>query len=177
MQDFLGRNILMENPSSYLTFRADQIPEYEFIARMAEESDCGLLLDVNNVYVASYNQRLDPHKYIDAVPFENVVQVHLAGHENKGTHIVDTHEGHVIDEVWDLYKYAIEKAGFVPSTMVEWDAGIPDFPVLEAEINKAREFAGQAAAQNEYHNTEYQYQPSNHSVLDLQNNFARSDLG
>ena len=176
VQDFLERPILLENPSSYLTYRADEIPEYEFIARMAEAADCALLLDINNIYVASFNQRLDPHKYIDAIPFERVVQIHMAGHEHKGTHIVDTHEGPIIDEVWDLYKYAIARAGFTPTTMVEWDTNIPDFPVLLDEVNKLREFAGQEAVKNEYHNTEYQYQKSNHSLLDLQENLQTAIL-
>jgi len=138
VQDFYGRNILLENPSTYLDFKASQMPEHEFMAQLVDKADCGLLLDINNVYVSAFNHRLNAHDYINAMPAERVVQIHLAGHTNKGNHIVDTHDDHVIDEVWGLYKYAISKFGKI-STMVEWDANIPDFVTLEAEINKARE--------------------------------------
>jgi uncharacterized protein len=137
VQDFWGRPLLLENPSSYLTFRADSIPEYEFIAELAEKADCALLLDVNNIYVASYNQRINPHKYIDAIPQNRVVQIHLAGHTNVGTHIVDTHDSHVSEEVWHLYDHAISRFGSV-STMIEWDGNIPEFAVLEAELAKTK---------------------------------------
>ncbi|MCB1593207.1 MAG: DUF692 domain-containing protein, partial [Alphaproteobacteria bacterium] len=120
VQDFLERPIVLENPSTYLEFTSSTMTEWEFIARMAQESGCGLLLDVNNVYVSCYNHRWDPKTYIDALPLDRVAQIHLAGHTNKGTHIIDTHDDHVIDEVWALYRYAISKAGPV-STMVEWD--------------------------------------------------------
>lgn len=176
VQDYLGRPILLENPSSYLTFRADEIPEYEFIARMAEGADCGLLLDVNNIYVASYNQRLDPKKYIDAIPFERVVQIHLAGHENKGTHIVDTHEGPIIDDVWELYKYTIERAGREITTMIEWDTNIPEFPEVYSELELARKYAGEVPNTKDYQNTEYQYERSNHSVRSLQENLQEGIL-
>lgn len=137
VQDFLERPLILENPSTYLEFVESSMPEWEFIARMAEEADCGLLLDINNVYVTCYNHRLDPKTYLDAMPMERVAQIHLAGHSNKGTHIIDTHDGHVIDEVWALYQYVIGKSGFI-STMVEWDDEIPEFDVLKAEIDKAR---------------------------------------
>lgn len=148
VQDFLERPILMENPSTYLEFRDSQMPEWEFICRMAEEADCGLLLDINNIYVTCYNHRLDPKQYIDAISENRVVQIHLAGHENKGEYIIDTHEGHVIDEVWALYKYAMSKLGEV-STMIEWDANIPDFPVVMAEVEKAKTMAKSGVRLNE----------------------------
>ncbi|MEZ5690262.1 MAG: DUF692 family protein [Rickettsiales bacterium] len=138
VQDYLECKIALENPSTYLEFKTSHIPEAEFIARMAEESDCNLLLDVNNVYVTCYNHRLDPKKYLDSVPIDKVIQIHLSGHTNKNTHIIDTHDDHVIDEVWNLYKYVVSKAGRVPNTMVEWDDNIPEFPVLNAELEKAR---------------------------------------
>lgn len=141
VQDYLERPIALENPSTYLEFKHSSMPEAEFIARMAEESGCNLLLDVNNVYVTCYNHRLDAKAYIDALPMDRVIQIHLSGHSNKGTHIIDTHDNHVIDEVWNLYKYVVHKAGRTPNTMVEWDDSIPEFPVLFAELEKARTLA------------------------------------
>lgn len=141
VQDYLGRQIVLENPSTYLEFTASSMSEWEFIARMVEGSGCGLLLDVNNIYVSCYNHRWDPKTYIDAMPLESVAQIHLAGHENKGTHIIDTHDNHVIDEVWTLYSYVINKAIHEVNTMVEWDDHIPEFPVVMAELDKARHWA------------------------------------
>lgn len=137
VQDYLERPLILENPSTYLEFTSSAMPEAEFIARMSADSGCGLLLDVNNVYVSCFNHRLDPKRYIDTLPLENVVQIHLSGHRNKGTHIVDTHDDHVIDEVWALYRYVIHKAG-LRNTMIEWDDRIPGFDVLVAELDKAR---------------------------------------
>ncbi len=137
IQDILERPLILENPSTYLEFKDSSIPEAEFIATMAKESGCGLLLDINNVYVSCYNHRWDAKAYLDALPLERVVQIHLAGHENHGTHIVDTHDGHVIEEVWQLYHYVIGKTSDI-STMIEWDANIPEFAVLQAELDKAR---------------------------------------
>ena len=145
VQEFLGRPIALENPSTYLEFKSSSISEADFISRMVKESGCQLLLDVNNVYVSCYNHRLDAKKYIDSMPLDSVVQIHLAGHENKGTHIIDTHDGHVIDEVWELYKYVVHKAGRIPNTMIEWDDNIPEFTVLNAELDKARQAAATAS--------------------------------
>ncbi len=143
VQDFMGRRIVLENPSTYLEFTSSSMSEWEFIARMVEGSGCGLLLDVNNIYVSCYNHRWDPKIYIDAMPLNDVAQIHLAGHCNKGTHIIDTHDDHVLDEVWTLYAYVINKGGAM-TTMVEWDDNIPDFPVVMEELNKARHWATQA---------------------------------
>ncbi len=145
VQDFLERPVALENPSTYLEFKTSHIPEAEFIARMAEESGCQLLLDVNNVYVSCYNHRLDAKAYIDALPLDNVVQIHLSGHSNNGTHIIDTHDDHVVEDVWALYKYVVDKAKRTPNTMIEWDDNIPDFPVLFAELDKAKAAAKNAA--------------------------------
>lgn len=145
VQDRLGRRIALENPSTYLEFKHSTMPEAEFIAAMANEADCHLLLDVNNVYVTCFNHRLDPQSYLDALPLDRVIQMHLSGHSHKGNHIVDTHDDHVIDEVWNLYKYVVHKAGRVPNTMIEWDDRIPEFPVLSAELDKARSAARDAA--------------------------------
>ena len=144
VQDFLGRPIALENPSTYLEFKTSHIPEAEFIAAMASDSGCQLLLDVNNVYVSCYNHRLDPKAYIDALPLDRVQQIHLSGHSNHGTHIVDTHDDHVVDEVWALYKYVVHKAGRTPNTMIEWDANIPEWGILNAELDKAKEAAKDA---------------------------------
>ena len=144
VQDYLGRPIALENPSTYLEFKSSHMPEAEFIARMAEASGCNLLLDVNNVFVTCYNHRLDAKAYLDSLPLERVIQVHLSGHTNKGTHIIDTHDDHVVDEVWNLYKYVVHQAGRTPNTMIEWDDNIPEFPVLFAELEKARTAAAEA---------------------------------
>ena len=141
VQDFLGRPILLENPSTYLEFKDSSMREWEFMARMAEEADCALLLDVNNIYVSCYNHRADTKTYIDALPLDRVVQIHLAGHENHGTHIIDTHSDYVIDEVWQMYRYVIAKAGREITTMVEWDDKIPEFSVVAEELDKARKHA------------------------------------
>lgn len=137
VQDFLERPLVLENPSSYLSFAADTLSEWEFIAAMAEEADCGLLLDVNNVYVSSVNHGFDAAGYIEAIPAERVVQIHLAGHTHCGTHIIDTHDGHIVDRVWELYRLAYRRTEGV-STLVEWDSQVPSFPVLHAETLKAR---------------------------------------
>ena len=137
VQDILERPLVLENPSSYLQFQDDSLTEYDFIREMANLSDCRLLLDVNNVYVSSFNHQYDPSTYIQSLPLEKVVQFHLAGHTNKGTHIIDTHDDHVVTEVWKLYAEAIKKTGPV-STLLEWDANIPEFPELRKEILKAK---------------------------------------
>lgn len=136
-QDLLERPLVIENPSSYARFANDTLPEWEFIARMAEEAGCGLLLDVNNVHVSSVNHGFDPLRYIDAIPAHRVVQVHLAGHRDCGHYIVDTHDGPVADPVWRLYRHAVARTGPV-STLLEWDSGIPPLQALHAEVLKAR---------------------------------------
>jgi len=141
VQDFLERPFVLENPSTYVGFTGSTLSEWEFIGRMAEQSDCGLLLDVNNVYVSSQNHDFDPEEFIRSVPHERVVQFHLAGHTNCQTHLIDTHDNHVIDPVWNLYRLAHQLTGGV-STLLEWDAKIPPFPVLHAEVLKARQHVG-----------------------------------
>ncbi len=111
--------------------------EWEFLARLAQEADCGLLFDVNNVYVSSFNHGFDPREYIDAIPADRVVQYHLAGHTHKGTHILDTHSDHAIEAVWELYRRAWKRTG-PTATLYEWDEDIPDFEVLHAEALLAR---------------------------------------
>ena len=142
IQDFLEQPIALENASTYLEFAASTWPESEFLSTIAEEADCGILLDVNNVYVSSFNHSFDPEKYIDRIPSDRVVQMHLAGHTHKGTHILDTHSDYVIDAVWKLYRYAHGRLGGV-STLLEWDANIPEFDVVHGEALKARMFREQ----------------------------------
>ncbi|HTL16806.1 MAG TPA: DUF692 domain-containing protein [Patescibacteria group bacterium] len=145
LQDFLECRFVLENPSTYIGFTGSTLTEWEFLTRMAEEADCGLLLDVNNVYVSSINHDFDPEQFIRSVPHERVVQFHLAGHTNMQTHLIDTHDGHVVDPVWKLYRLAHELTGGV-STLLEWDAKIPPFPVLHAEVLKARRHIGRQLA-------------------------------
>ena len=137
VQDVLERPFVLENPSSYVTFRGSTMDEWEFITRMAEEADCGLLLDVNNVYVSSFNHDMDPVDFVKGLPHERIVQFHLAGHTNYETYLIDTHDHPVIDPVWDLYRLAHQLTGGV-STLLEWDANIPPFETLHAEVLKAK---------------------------------------
>lgn len=137
VQDLIERPIVLENPSSYITFAQSTMPEWEFLARLADATGCGLLLDVNNVFVSSVNHDFDPVEYLRQIPAERVVQFHLAGHTNLGTHCIDTHDGEVVDPVWQLYRLAHQLTGGV-STLLEWDAKIPPFPVLHAEVLKAK---------------------------------------
>jgi uncharacterized protein (UPF0276 family) len=145
VQDALERPLVLENPSTYLAFASSTMPEWEFLARLCEAADCGLLLDVNNVYVSGFNHGFDPRQYVDAIPADRVVQVHLAGHTNHGTHILDTHDGPAIDAVWDLYARLCARTGPV-STLFEWDASIPPLAEVRAEAEKARPLRGAAAA-------------------------------
>ncbi len=138
VQDYLGRRILLENASSYVTYKASDMTEWEFLTSIAEEADCLILLDVNNIYVSGFNHDFDPKTYIDYIPADRVFQIHLAGHENNGDYIIDTHDHPVIDEVWDLYEYTIKKMGRV-TTMIERDDHIPPLSDLLAELQKARE--------------------------------------
>lgn len=143
VQDFLERPLVLENPSTYLSFAADTLHEWEFLSLMAEEADCRLLLDVNNVYVSSVNHDFDPVAYIEALPAGRIVQFHLAGHTHCGTHIIDTHDRPVLDPVWELYRLAYRR-GAGAATLLEWDANIPAFPALHAEALKARDYLNAA---------------------------------
>jgi uncharacterized protein (UPF0276 family) len=139
VQDFLERPLVLENPSSYVEFASSTMPEWEFVTRLAEDADCGLLLDVNNVFVSSVNHDFDPAEYVRNVPHRRVVQFHLAGHTDCGTHRIDTHDDHVIDPVWELYRLA-HRLTDGAATLLEWDANIPAFPVVHAEVLKAKQF-------------------------------------
>jgi uncharacterized protein len=136
VQDFLERPLVLENPSSYLEFKHSTIAEWTFLSELASETGCGLLLDVNNVYVSGYNHGFDPEHYIRNVLHDAVVQIHLAGPTDCGRFLVDTHDQPVPARVWELYRLAQELTGGV-STLLEWDANIPDFPELVAELRKS----------------------------------------
>jgi uncharacterized protein (UPF0276 family) len=145
VQDRLGRPLVIENPSSYLEFAADQMPEWEFLGRLALDSGCGLLLDVNNVHVSGFNHGFDPVRYIEALPAEHIVQLHLAGPSDGGDHLIDTHDHPVPDAVWPLYELAQRRTGGV-SSLLEWDSSIPPYGELLAELGKAREIRARLAA-------------------------------
>ena len=140
VQDFLGRQILLENVSSYASYVDSDMHEWEFISEIAEAADCLLLLDVNNIYVSSFNHHFDAKAFVDGVPAKRVQQIHLAGHENHGTYIIDTHDAPVVDPVWDLYEYTISTLGQV-STMIERDDHIPPLGELLEELGVARTIA------------------------------------
>ena len=145
VMDALERPIHLENPSTYLELAASTMGEAEFLSRLAEESGCGLLVDVNNVFVSSFNHGWDAEAWIDAIPADRVVQVHLAGHADLGTHLLDTHSDHVRAEVWALYERLVRRTGPV-STLVEWDEEIPALGVVHAEALAARDAAARALA-------------------------------
>lgn len=144
VQDYLGRRILLENVSSYVTFEASEMSEAEFLAAVAARADCDILLDVNNIYVTGFNHGFDPVDYLDHIDRARVRQIHLAGHQNNGDHIIDTHDHPVCDPVWDLYAETVRRIGRKP-TMIERDDNIPELSELIAELNRARAI-GDAAA-------------------------------
>lgn len=141
VQNVLGRRMLLENPSTYLAFDASDMSEVDFLAELTHRSGCGLLLDVNNVFVSATNQQTDSKSYIDAFPLDAVGELHLGGHtEDADDHgaplLIDTHDKPVVDPVWDLYEHTIAKAGRRP-TLIEWDSDLPEWSVLRAEAERA----------------------------------------
>src|SRR3954470_6434762 len=135
VQEALGRQILLENVSSYVAFRSSTMPEWEFLSEVARRADCGILLDVNNIYVSARNHGFDPHAYVDNVIAERVTQIHLAGHTDAGHCLLDTHDHPVADPVWQLYAKVIERVG-PTATLLEWDDRIPSFAELHDEALK-----------------------------------------
>jgi uncharacterized protein len=135
-QEFLGRRMLIENVSSYLQFEGADMYEWDFLAAVARRTGCGLLLDVNNIYVSAMNHGFDAREYVDAIPSAAVEEIHLAGFDVSGDLLVDTHGRRVADDVWSLYRYTIRRLGTVP-TLIEWDTDIPALPVLLGEAAKA----------------------------------------
>jgi uncharacterized protein (UPF0276 family) len=144
-QDILDRPLILENPSSYLRFAQSTMEEPEYLRRLSDETGCGLLLDVNNVYVSCFNAGTDPVAYVEAFPCERVVQMHLAGHEHHGTHVIDTHDRPVRPEVWDLFRLAWTRTGGA-STLLEWDGNIPSLGECHAELLKAEAYMTGAGA-------------------------------
>jgi uncharacterized protein (UPF0276 family) len=145
VQDILGRRILLENVSSYVSYRDSQLTEWQFLREIAERADCLILLDVNNIYVSSVNHEFDPLDYLNAIPQDRVQQIHLAGHENHGDYLIDTHDHPVPDPVWELYGAAVRRFGSV-STMIERDANIPPLEELCSELDAARQLAARTLA-------------------------------
>lgn len=149
VQELLRRRIALENVSSYVAYRDSTMAEWEFLAAVSERADCGILLDVNNVHVSAHNHGFDPHAYLAGLHGDRVVQIHLAGHADKGAYLLDSHDAAVPDPVWDLYREAVKRFGHVP-TLVEWDDRIPELEVLVAESRKAAvieaEVLGRSAA-------------------------------
>jgi uncharacterized protein (UPF0276 family) len=144
-QDELGRQIAVENVSSYLSYRQDALAECEFLAAVAKQADCGILLDVNNVFVSACNHSFDPRAYIAAIPPERVVQIHLAGHSRSGPLLIDTHDAPVCEEVWELYADTLRHVGPV-STLIERDDAFPPLAELLAEAARARAMLEQCHA-------------------------------
>lgn len=140
VQDYLGRQLVLENASTYVAFAADEMPEWEFVAALARRSGCGILLDVNNVHVSAVNHGFDARGYIDAMPVEHIVQIHMAGHEDHGDYIIDTHDHPITPAVFDLYRYTLEQLGWIP-TMIERDDNIPPLADLLTELEQIKKIA------------------------------------
>jgi uncharacterized protein (UPF0276 family) len=139
VQDYLERPLVIENPSTYASFKHSDIPEHEFLKLMTEETGCGLLLDVNNVYVSSFNNDFDPVEYIQGIPHDKIVQMHLAGHQNMGNYIIDTHDREVTNQVWKLFQMTYQLAPEA-AILLEWDGNIPTFDVYHAELMKSKKY-------------------------------------
>ncbi|MFP4098605.1 MAG: DUF692 domain-containing protein [Alphaproteobacteria bacterium] len=141
VQEYFGRAILVENPSTYISFSADEMTEYEFMNRISQKTGCGILLDINNIYVQSVNHGIDPYHYLDSIKQKPVKEMHLAGHTeckfDDGTLLVDTHDQPVSDAVWALYKHAVKRFGSVP-TLIEWDGDLPSLSKLIADADQAQ---------------------------------------
>jgi uncharacterized protein (UPF0276 family) len=149
-QDMLERHILIENVSSYLSYTNSTLTEWEFLTAVAETADCGILLDINNIFVSAFNHRFDARRYIDAIPIDRVVQFHLAGHSDHGAYLLDTHDHPIRAEVWELYEYAVRRFGPV-ATLIERDDNIPEFDELQAEALEAQRRSASAAVADHAH--------------------------
>jgi len=143
VQDFLGRRILLENVSSYIAYDGSALTEWDFLAQLAAEADCDILLDVNNIYVSAVNHGFDARHYLEAMPRERVRQLHLAGHSERGGYLVDTHDAPIAGPVWELYRLARQRFGDI-ATMIERDANIPPLEELLIELDRARRLADTA---------------------------------
>jgi uncharacterized protein len=143
VQTVLGRQMLLENPSTYVCFAASTLPEVEFLGEISRRTGCGLLLDVNNVFVSAINHGTQPLAYLETFPFDRVKEIHLGGHENDiddagGPLLIDTHRSPVAAEVWTLYRRVVDRHGAIP-TLIEWDNDVPDWPTLRAEAAAAQQ--------------------------------------
>jgi uncharacterized protein len=145
VQEILERTIAIENVSSYMAFRNSQMQEWQFLNAVADEADCAILLDINNVFVSAFNHHFDPIRYIDAISPARVVQFHLAGHSDHGLYLLDSHDHPIRAEVWQLYEHAVRHFGSVP-TLIEWDDNIPELEVLAAAADEARQRCNRAIA-------------------------------
>jgi uncharacterized protein len=143
-QTYLGRQLLIENPASYLGFNNADMQEWEFLLEVVQQTGCELLIDVNNIYVSANNHGFDAHHYIDVLPADKVREIHLAGYEEQQDYLFDTHGQRIHPPVWQLYQYALKQFGPVPS-LIEWDTDIPSFDVLLDEANKANRLLGERA--------------------------------
>ena len=139
VQDFVEVPVVVENVSSYAEFHISEMTEWEFLNEVVERADCGILLDVNNIYVSSQNHNFDPKEYLEAVPAERIAQIHIAGHSKFERYTLDTHDHPVLDPVWDLYARAIQRCG-PTATLLEWDDNIPSFDEVHAEALKAKKY-------------------------------------
>jgi uncharacterized protein (UPF0276 family) len=148
VQDYIEIPVAVENVSSYAEFHESEMTEWEFLDEVVERADCGILLDVNNIYVSSVNHSFDPHVYVASVPAERVAQIHIAGHSKYEKYILDTHDHPVIDPVWDLYAHAIRRCG-PTATLLEWDDKIPSFNEVHGEALKAKRFLDALATESE----------------------------
>lgn len=137
VQDFLGQQFMLENPSTYVAFTESHMPEWEFLGEIVRRTNCGLLLDVNNVIVSAYNHHFSAKEYIENIPVDCVGQLHLAGHTDKKTFLFDSHVGPVPDVVWSLYRDVLKRFGSIPA-LVEWDEDVPAYEIVVAESQKAR---------------------------------------
>ena len=148
VQDFLGQRILLENVSSYLTYQHSTISEWEFLSAIAQQADCLILLDINNIHVSAHNHGFNSLTYLAALPAERIQQIHLAGHLNKGDYSIDTHDHDIIDSVWELYEESILRFGPI-STMIERDDDIPPLNILLDELQKARTISARVLKESE----------------------------
>jgi hypothetical protein len=144
VQDLLGAPLVLENPSTYVEFAGATLREWEFLSALCAQTGCGLLLDVNNVYVSSRNHGFAPADYLAGLPWDRIVQIHVAGHTDNGTHVIDTHIGPVIDPVWAIFGEAYRRCGGA-SVLLEWDAEIPAFEVVHREALRAHDFVARGA--------------------------------
>lgn len=145
VQDILGRQLVLENVSSYISYLHSHLTEWDFLAELTERADCKILLDINNIYVSAFNHGFNSPDYLNSIPVNRVQQFHLAGHSHYGKHIIDTHDEPIIEEVWALYADAVRRFGRI-STMIERDDNIPEFPELLTELEQAKTIAEKVLA-------------------------------